>query len=242
MDPNQQNQNAQPNIPNEQAQPSQPVQPQTQPVASQQPQPQPQPQAQPTQPQQVPPAVPPQPPSPQQMPTQPNSASHKQKLDKKAVWLFFIRFIPAMIIFSTFLIPFGLSVGGGFFAFILVILMIAILFVVSYLSYYFYSYELTAGSFSKEFGIIVRRSTNIPYERIQNVDIVRGLISRLLGLSDINIQTAGGSAYGLKSEGRLPAVTKQTALQIQAELLNRARGSHTTNQQPANTYNNGSGL
>ena len=72
----------------------------------------------------------------------------------------------------------------------------------------------------------------IPYDRIQNVDIYRGILARLLGLSDLNIQTAGMSAiinrYGVSgggAEGRLPALSREVAEQLRDELIQRARQS-----------------
>ena len=70
-----------------------------------------------------------------------------------------------------------------------------------------------------------------PYERIQNVDIYRGIFTRLLGLSDLQIQTAGMSAtigrygaFGVAAEGRLPGISKEEAETLRDELIRRARG------------------
>ena len=42
-----------------------------------------------------------------------------------------------------------------------------------------------------EKGVIYKVYTNIPYERIQNIDIYRGIIARLCGFSAVSVQTAG---------------------------------------------------
>ena len=51
----------------------------------------------------------------------------------------------------------------------------------------------------------------------------------MLGLSDLQIQTAGMSSvagsYGAGSEGRLPGVTREEAERLRDELIKRARGS-----------------
>jgi len=62
------------------------------------------------------------------------------------------------------------------------------------LAYHFYRYELREDGFRKELGVIWKKYITIPYDRIQNVDIYRGVIAPILGLSDLNIQTAGMSA------------------------------------------------
>jgi putative membrane protein len=100
-----------------------------------------------------------------------------------------------------------------------------------------YTYELTDQAFRKEYGILTKRRTSIPYERIQNVDIVAPLLYRIFGLAQLNVQTAGGTsfAYGI-SEGRLPGLAKAEAERLQAELIKRAQSSsgrhapHATNQ------------
>ena len=86
--------------------------------------------------------------------------------------------------------------------------------------------------------MIWKKYVTIPYERIQNVDIHRGLIARLLGLSDLNIQTAGASTMvyrgrgggGFGAEGRLPGISCEIAEQLRDELVKRSRQFRTINQ------------
>jgi hypothetical protein len=53
-------------------------------------------------------------------------------------------------------------------------------------------------------GVVVERATSIPYERIQQIDVERGPIERLLGLSQLVVRTAAAttdaSLYGLAPE------------------------------------------
>lgn len=104
-------------------------------------------------------------------------------------------------------------------------------------TYHFYRYELRDDGFRKESGVIWKKYVTIPSDRIQNVDIYRGLIARILGLSDLHIQTAGAngqeSRYGsfeTGAEGRLPALSRQVAEQLRDELIRRARQSKTFSQ------------
>ncbi|MCZ0931666.1 MAG: PH domain-containing protein [Oligoflexia bacterium] len=63
----------------------------------------------------------------------------------------------------------------------------------------------------------------MPYKRIQNVDISKGLLDRLFKLSNLRIQTtAGVSRYGTIYEGSLSGLSVQTAKDLQAELVKRA--------------------
>lgn len=69
------------------------------------------------------------------------------------------------------------------------------------------------------------------------MNIHRGIVARILGLSDLNIQIAGASAqvsrygtWGLGAEGRLLGLSREVAEQLRDGLVKRARQSKTTNQ------------
>ncbi|MDO8579479.1 MAG: PH domain-containing protein [bacterium] len=171
-----------------------------------------------------------------------------KQLDPKAVWLLFFG-----TVLRWFIIVIFLSIWGGTF-FIgdskifgsegefsygslnwLVIIIPAFLilcFIWAKLTYHFYRYELINSGFRKEQGVIYKKYVTIPYDRIQNVDIYRGILARILGLSDLNIQTAGASAVvgrngaiGIGAEGRLVGVSREVAEQLRDELIERAHKS-----------------
>ncbi len=165
-----------------------------------------------------------------------------KQLDPKAVWLFFISsvlrtFVPFTFVFlyAGFVLFIGEVDTGSTFSldflnwlWIVIPALLILLFVWAKLSYHFYRYELTEAGFRKELGVIYKKYVTIPYDRIQNVDIYRGILARMLGLSDLNIQTAGMSAsvdrYGMfGSEGQLPALSKEDAERLRDELIQRAR-------------------
>ncbi len=177
-----------------------------------------------------------------------------KQLHPKAVWLFFISSASAWS--TIFIVAIGVFMGnvmknikefdmGGdnytSFSFmkwlwIIIPAIIIISYIWAKLSYHFYKYELTDVGFRKEYGVIYKKYVTIPYDRIQNVDIYRGILARILGLSDLNIQTAGSSAVvsrngyagGVGAEGRLPGLSKEVAEELRDELVNRTRKS--TNQ------------
>lgn len=157
-----------------------------------------------------------------------------KQLDPKAVWLFFIKFLSGLL-------PIMIFFGAGFSSYfqdaspLLIVFVIVILpwtfiaYIFSKLTYHYYKYELLPEGFRKEHGIIWKKYVTIPYDRIQNVDIYRGLVARLLGLSDLQIQTAGGisaGSYGAMSEGRLPGLSKEVAETLRDELI-RKRPNHS---------------
>ncbi len=117
------------------------------------------------------------------------------------------------IIFLTF---FFLILDLKIFLFIIAVLIILIEIWIR-LSYNRWFYEFTNDNLKIERGVILKRYSNVPYERVQNIDIRRGIIARMFGFSSVIIQTAGysyGGARGFGSEGYIPAVSKEEAEKI----------------------------
>lgn len=169
-----------------------------------------------------------------------------QQLHPKAVWLFFLKFI-----FRSFFISFFIGFAGMqisltfmdekdltsvmvlhlikkyiFTAFIIFVVSTVITYIWAKLSYKYYKYELREEGFRKESGVIWKHYVTIPYGRIQNVDIFRGIFDRILGLSELHIQTAGMSGYGRYgggAEGRLPGLALEDAEKLRDELIKRVR-------------------
>ena len=175
-----------------------------------------------------------------------------QQLDPNAVWIFFfnivLRWFSLIFVFTifgdiVFIILFdpyyfedtpiagflrGLWFGvPAFFIFA---------WIWAKLTYHFYRYELQEDGFREELGVIWKRYVVIPYDRIQNVDIHRGVIARILGLSDLRIYTAGtisqpaNDVWGGGAEGRLPGLSREVAEQLRDELVKRVRQTRITNQ------------
>jgi len=167
-----------------------------------------------------------------------------KKLDSKAVWIFFMNSLVGVVIgalvFSGMIFSWAFDFGGDIDfsryitgAVLIVVVFAALAFIWAKLTYHFYRYELTDLGFRKESGVIYKRYVTIPYSRIQNVDINRGILARLLGLSDLQIQTAGMSAsisrhgaMGAGAEGRLPGVSKEDAELLRDDLIKRASRSN----------------
>jgi len=83
-----------------------------------------------------------------------------------------------------------------------------------------YNFKLESERVKITRGVIGKRVTNIPYERIQNVNIYRGVLDRIFGLYSIQIETAGGfnirstGGYGtmMTSEGSIQGLTNPEPL------------------------------
>ena len=166
-----------------------------------------------------------------------------EKLHPKAVWLFFTRslgvLIPVLFFFGFSLISVFVDSEkevdlptANLLPIILsaLVLYVVICYIWARLSYKYWRYEVSDDALKIEKGVIWKKYISIPYERVQNVDIYRGLLARMLGLSDLNVQTAGYSAGpgrggGFRSEGRLLGLSPQRAEELREELVKRARGA-----------------
>ena len=165
-----------------------------------------------------------------------------KQLEPKAVWIFFVQNLLISIPFIVAVLSIGVGVadvveafqfsalGWVVMVFLTLVAIVALDWFIAKLTYRFVWYELKEEGFRKEHGIIWKTYVTIPYTRIQNVDIKRGVIARILGLSDLEIQTAGASAtfrrngaWGLGAEGALPGVSREIAEELRDELIQRAR-------------------
>lgn len=86
-------------------------------------------------------------------------------------------------------------------------------------SYAVFRYELTADTFDLASGVLDRREREIPYGRVQNVDVRQSLLKRLLGLAVVRVETAGGG----RTEAALDFVSASEAERIRAEIRERKR-------------------
>lgn len=174
-----------------------------------------------------------------------------EKLHPKAVWLFFVHFLFVgfflLIFLSIFISPLFMRIAekkqmadtGMVLSSIIWktatwwIILLAAYFVFCYLwarlTYRFWRYQLTDSTLKIERGVIWKKYISIPFGRIQNVDIYRGVWARIFGLSDLQVQTAGyaaapGKHGGFRSEGRLPGLAPKVAEQLREKLIRKIKG------------------
>ena len=93
-----------------------------------------------------------------------------------------------------------------------------------------FEYELTDDSLDIVSGVVSRRNREIPVRRVQNVDISRNVAQRLLGLAQINLETAGGSS----TEASLNCVSEDEARRLQSAIgqLKREETQTATDDEP----------
>jgi membrane protein YdbS with pleckstrin-like domain len=149
--------------------------------------------------------------------------------------LFFIIFI-SIFLSSLLLAVFG-TFGIGLMIVAIVIILVGFIVLAEVwvqMAYNRWMYEFTKEALKIEHGVIWKTYKSIPYERVQNVDIRRGILARILGFSTLEIQTAGysGGYYGRRggmprSEGHIPAVSIKAAEKIRDFLMKKISGKKT---------------
>lgn len=96
------------------------------------------------------------------------------------------------------------------------VLLLAIGYGWAFLYRSFYRWQLTESDLRVWRGILFRKRITIPYMRVQNVNVVRGPLLLLFGLSSVEVETAGqkGMYYGgfYPTEGFLPGLVDGDAV------------------------------
>ncbi len=173
-------------------------------------------------------------------------------MGKKTFWIFllqrvhaaFILFLLTVALFvigqQSFLatIPVGNLTGytmmAAWICLVAFVVVFAITFLVAWLIYKNYKYCLGDDSLKIKRGILNKEEVAIPYRQIQDVDLRRDLTFQMIGLSQIVIITAGRDENEKPgdddTEGILPALDKDLAEWLQAELLKRANVQKVTEE------------
>lgn len=132
-------------------------------------------------------------------------------------FIFFILISGWATVRSLDLSPLGTILGTAG----ILVLVLGISFVWQFLVWENYDYYIDKDGINIEHGVLRRNKRNIPFKRVQNVDISRNAIQRLLDLARVNFETAGGE----ETEAKLRFVTHGTARKIQREVRAFKSGS-----------------
>ena len=159
----------------------------------------------------------------------------KHSLGRRAFLLFLSKRIKGVLFFFIFALalwyseqwmPPSFLIWGTYAAQLALMLSAAYLLIVlvqTYLQYRFYTYTFTEEAFMMTSGYVVRNEVAALYHQIQNVNIERGPLDRLTGVSKVIIYMTGAERDSTRSKIVLPAVGRTKAKLVQKELLVRAR-------------------
>lgn len=85
------------------------------------------------------------------------------------------------------------------------------------LQYRHFRYAVREQDLLVQQGVLFRRWSSIPHNRIQHVDTRQGPIERLLGLARLNVFTAAG----MSADGTIPALSQEDAERLRDDLSRR---------------------
>ncbi len=165
---------------------------------------------------------------------QATEANPEGMLDRRVIIVWVLSAILGLAIFTSFFLVPTLIFSPGDLTFKLLLftawlaslaLLAGIAYLVAWLYYGTWHYTLKEDYIELEYGLVFKREIRIPYERVQNVNTVRGPIQRLFGLSTVQVQTAGGTYYGgeHRAEGEIPGVSKETGRSIVNDIMEHVK-------------------
>lgn len=88
---------------------------------------------------------------------------------------------------------------------------------VAWMNWWFFSFGVVGDDLLVLQGVVVKKRRAIPLSRVQGVDIRADLLSRILGLADVVVQTAGGGDG--EAEARIGSIPLSDAEGLRAALL-----------------------
>lgn len=101
-----------------------------------------------------------------------------------------------------------------------VLAAILVIVAISWLSWRFSTFRITPEAVESKRGVLFRQHRRAPLERIQSVNLQRSLLARLLGLTQVDVQTAGqGGKVALQYLGH------RDAKQVREQILLASRAS-----------------
>jgi putative membrane protein len=104
----------------------------------------------------------------------------------------------------------------------LIVAAVVVLLAVTTLEWLRRTYVLEAGALRLDEGVLARRLRVVPFDRIQQVDLVRKPLHRVLGVATLRVETAGG---GGAAEVDLDVVALDEAQALRSTLLRAKAGA-----------------
>ena len=159
-------------------------------------------------------------------PTPKKDTIHKSKLSPTVIFIFFLNYLKVSFLLFVLLVV-GIVMQPLIFS-LVTLLAVIILITIALWAYSNFSYEVTDDGLFIKFGIIHQKTISVPFDQVQNVNIERSLIDRMLGLARISIETAGSAVtqpmqviggYTARSEAYIPGLTLNSAKTLHDILL-----------------------
>lgn len=155
-------------------------------------------------------------------------------LDLKPHWWFFVRDAIAttvVLVLLIVLVRWDNTVTRG--VFIIGLIVWAGLVVIDYLRWTYTHFVVTDRRVISRSGIISKRGTEIPLERINNIDFHQRLIDRIVGAGDLDIESAGKDGQSHFDFVRHPDMVQQEIYRQMEANAKRQASWHREVQTPA---------
>ncbi len=159
-----------------------------------------------------------------------NETFKPRHLSPQAILLFFFNYIGI----SALLLP--LFVIGAYFEPVLVLVLfgfyLLVIYLIAVVVYNHFWFSVEDEGLRIEHGIVNKRHVTIPFRQIQNVNITRTFLDRLLGIGKLEIESAGSTfpdkrdvigGTRSKAEGFLPGLGMKEAEHLHDVLLQKAQ-------------------
>jgi putative membrane protein len=112
--------------------------------------------------------------------------------------------------------------GGGLAWFLLVLAAVVLLAAIAgFITWYFTRFVIDDEELRIESGAIFKKSTKIPFERLQSVDIIQPLAARIVGLAELRLDAGNSST-------KLRYLSRGKASRLRDYLLTRAHGQQAS--------------
>ncbi|MCH8978656.1 MAG: PH domain-containing protein, partial [Armatimonadetes bacterium] len=144
-----------------------------------------------------------------------------RRINPRTIAVDFVKTIGRMILPLLFFAWSWLSGGGGDTSEMLLQGMGALAVISSVVRYFTFTYAVHEGHLHIRSGVFTKQNRTIPLKRIQNINISRTLVHRLLGLVDLKIETASGAG----AEASLSALSEAEAASVRVELLQHTKSA-----------------
>jgi len=141
-------------------------------------------------------------------------------LNRKYLIILFVRILIVFLVlaggFATFMILSDQNIPQSILISIAAAILLIIIFVsvVTRLGFPKKGYLIREKDVSFQRGLITYKVTSVPLNRIQHVEVNQGVLAKMLGLSSVNIYTAGGTSSDLS----IPGLPENEAQKVKAFL------------------------
>jgi putative membrane protein len=113
-------------------------------------------------------------------------------------------------IFAILILHFSLFDQNIVYSMLAALALITLVFGVTTLTWSRFTYQVTAKEIRIKSGLLNRNNRSIPFDRIQDVSLEQKLVSRLLGLATVALETGSGGG----EDGQLDALSRSDAEQL----------------------------